>query len=169
MTVADVVPAFLAACPSIDAAWQQYLESWSGDCERGHYNDVAVVAHHLVQSYEKANLSEFPAAFALLERFVEEGNEQVNELAVIGLMEDIQNIASHRAFGPSVFFQWLGPRSQVAWDELCKSWQDVEKAKVLSLLDTLPGRSGTSPPDPAQVQDPALRQMIESLYRNGNG
>jgi len=40
MKVADGVPAFLTVCPTTGPAWQQYLESWGGEPERGHSNDA---------------------------------------------------------------------------------------------------------------------------------
>jgi len=165
MKVADVVPAFLAVCPNIGPAWQQYLESWGAEPERGHYNDAGVVAHHLMDSFECGDLSEFPAAFALLERCVDEGDEQAKELAIIGIIEDIQNIASHRSFGSGVFYEWLSPQSRSAWDELCESWRQVADAKGAGLLEWRPAQPSAPPPDPSEIQDPALRRMIESLYR----
>ncbi len=169
MKVSDVVPAFLAVCPSIGPAWQQYLASWSGEPERGHYNDAGVIAHHLVDSFERGDRSEFPAAFALLERCVGERDEQTKDLAIIGIIEDIQNIASHRSFGPWVFYEWLGPQSRSAWDQLCESWRQVAEAKAAGVLEPPPDQPSTRPPDPSEIQDPALRRMIESLYRRGSG
>jgi len=165
MKVADVVPAFIVACPSISPAWQQYLEFWHGEPERGHFNDAGVVAHHLVDSFERGDLSEFPTAFALLERCLGDGDQQAKELAVIGIIEDIQNIASHRPFGPSVFYEWLGPQSRSAWDDLCDSWRRIAEAKAAGLLDSLPDQPSAPPVDSSEIEDPTLRRMIESLYR----
>src|SRR5262245_39688685 len=166
MKVADVVPAFLAVCPRIGPAWENHLAFWDGEAERGHYNDVGVVAHHLVDSFQSGDISEFPAVFALLERCLVEGDEQVKELATIGVIEDIQNIASHRSFGPWVFYDWLGPESRAAWDELWVFWQHVAEAKAAGLLEQCSGQpSATQSPDPSQIQDPALRGIVEGLYR----
>src|SRR5262249_20602787 len=145
----------LAACPSIGPAWEEYLESWGGDPDRGHFNDAGVVAHHLVDSFVRGELSEFPTAFALLERCVGDGDEQAKELAGIGVSEVLQNIASHRSFGPLVFYQWLGPRSRTAWDELCESWQKIAEAKAAGLLEPRSDQPSIPPPDPSEIQDPA--------------
>jgi hypothetical protein len=50
MKAADVVPAFLAACPSIGSTWQEHLKSWDGEksnaaicwssLARSHYSNV---------------------------------------------------------------------------------------------------------------------------------
>jgi hypothetical protein len=168
MKVTDVVPAFLSACPSAAHAWEEYMRRWNGQAERGHYNDAGVIAHHLVDRFEGGHLDEFPAAFALLEGCLVEGDEQTKELASIGIIEDIQNIASHRPFGPRVFYQWLGSESRAAWDQLCEDWQKVAEAKAAGLLEPEGGQSSAPPPDPSQIEDPALRCMLEQIYRKGN-
>src|SRR5262245_49239787 len=122
MKAADIVGAFLAVCPTISSAWSEHLKSWGDEADRGHFNDAAVIAHHLVDSYERGELSEFPAAFVLLERCLTEGDDQARELATIGVIEGVQNIASYRSFGPDVFVRWLGPASRAAWDELMDCW-----------------------------------------------
>jgi hypothetical protein len=133
MTAAEVIPAFLDVCPTMRPAWQKYLDFWGGDPERGHYNDTFVVAQHFVDNFDRGDLSEFPAAFALLERCLAESDEKTRDLATIGIMEFIQSIASHRPFGPGVFYEWLGPRSRSAWDELCESWRQVAEAKAAAM------------------------------------
>jgi hypothetical protein len=164
MKVAEVVPAFLAVCRNIGSAWREYLESWGGAADRGHFNDAGVIARYLVDSFERGDLSEFPAAFALLERCLIEGDDQAKELAVIGLLEDIQNVASHRSFGVVVFEPWLQPLSRTAWEELAESWRGVG-----SLADMLRTEAGAAPqssmPDLDRIEDPELRRMLEQLYR----
>jgi hypothetical protein len=127
MTVADVVPTFLAACPSVGPAWRKHLDFWGGEPGRGIYMDVAVLARHLVDSYERGELEEFPAAFALVERCLTEGDEATRELATIGVIEGVQNIGLHRPFGADVFLPWLGPASRTAWDELNRWWGQLEE------------------------------------------
>src|SRR5687768_5587929 len=101
MTVGEIAPAFLAVCPSFSDEWERHLDFWEGEPERGPYNDAGVIARHLVGRFELGDYSEFPAAFELLERCLAEGNEGVREIAIIGLIEGIQNVASHRPFGHS--------------------------------------------------------------------
>ena len=165
MTIADVVPAFLSGCPTIDPAWQEYLESWHGEPERGNFNDIAVVASHLVDCFEQGDVSEYPAVFALLEKCLAEGDELVQNLVTVGLIEDIQNIASHRPFGPQVFYEWLGPLGRAEWNQLCVLWEQVAEAKAAGLLEPRSGDPSPPPIDPSQVEDPALRRILESIYR----
>ena len=86
-------------------------------------------------------------------------------LAAVGVIEGIQNVASHRPFGPEVFLGWLGPASRAAWDELCMFWGQVAAAKAAGLLGPSPDQPAPPVVDPADVQDPSLRRVIEQLYR----
>ena len=131
MTVCEVIAEFLNVCPSIAPAWQEHLTFWEGEEDRGFYNDVSVIAHHLVDCFEQGRHNEFPTVFALMERFLSEGDKAVRDLIMIGLIEDIQNIASHKSFGPEVFVSWLGAMSQRVWDEVNSWWDQLEEAKPL--------------------------------------
>jgi hypothetical protein len=159
VTAAEIIAGFLDVCPGIGPAWREHLECWAGNPERGIFNDAAVIARHIVDSFERGDVSEFPAVFALLERCLAEGDDTARELAVVGIIEDIQNIATHRHFGPRVFCAWLGPESQAAWDELCGFWQGVADSKASGLL------GAGQPVDPSQIKDAALRRELERLLR----
>jgi hypothetical protein len=135
LTTGDMIAALLATCPSIGLAWQAHLAFWDGESDRGSFNDAGVIAQHFVDSFERGQVAEFPAAFALIERCLVEGDEQVRNVAVVGVLEGIQNIASHRPFGAQVFCRWLGPESSLAWRELDQFWQQVIEAKSAGLLE----------------------------------
>ncbi len=131
ITLEDVAPLLLSICPSALHAWETHLRWWCED-DRGYFNDIAVFAHHIVDSYTAGRTSEFPAFFAMVERLITEGDEHVRELATIGLLEDIQNVASHRPFGYSVFVPWLGPVTIVEWRAVEAMWQGKR-----SLMDVI--------------------------------
>src|SRR6185295_7464142 len=155
VTVDDVVSALLSACPSIGPAWQEHLAFWGEVSDRGVYNDASVIAHHVVDSFERGDLSELPAVFAVLERCLIEGNDNVQNLVTVGVLEDIQNIASHRPMGPLVFYKWLGPKSQAEWIRLCEFWKQVADAKAAGLLEPRSGESSAPTVAPNDIDDPA--------------
>jgi hypothetical protein len=115
VNVSEIVPVFLEACPGLASPWQEHLSFWEGEADRGEYNDVAVIADYLVNCFEACDLSEFPAAFTVLEKCLGEGDDEAIEVTTIGIVEGIQIVASHRPFGPEVFEQWMGPRARLAW------------------------------------------------------
>ena len=122
ITGTQVVFLLLEACPSARPRWEEHLAWWKGE-DAGAFNDVAVFAHHIVDSYSNGLTDEYPAFFAAVERILEEGDEQARRLASIGALEDIQTISTHRTFGPAAFVGWLGPKSRAAWDEIDAVWR----------------------------------------------
>jgi hypothetical protein len=96
------------------------------------FNEAAEFARYLVESYERGDTSDFPAAFATLETILNEGDQEARNIAGIGVIEDLQTIGSNHSCGAEVFLTWLGPLSQVAWAQVEKMWEGKE-----SLMDVL--------------------------------
>jgi hypothetical protein len=118
----DLIEPLLAACPSFRPPWEQHLADWRGQ-DAGIYNDLAVFAHHLVDSYAADRTAEFAAVFQLIERLISQGPEEVRAPLLVGLLEDLQVGASHQPFGGDAFLPWLGPESRRAWQEISKVWE----------------------------------------------
>jgi hypothetical protein len=49
--------------------------------------------------------------FSAVEHVLQNGDGEIQNLIWGGLLEDIQNIASHRSFSPDVFRVWLGRKA----------------------------------------------------------
>jgi len=121
----------LELCPEAQAAWDEHTQWWGND-ERGHYNDLAVIARHLVKQVEAGNTTNFEAVFTFIEKTLCHGSPKDKELATVGLLEDIQTIGSNVLRDPEVFTRWLGPVSTAAWEELHRIWEGKE-----SLMDVV--------------------------------
>ena len=121
----------LAACPGLRPQFEAH-RAWWGNETPGLYTDVAELAHYLTDAYERGETSEFPAVFAFVEHLIAEGDEAVRDVAILGILEDLQTIASHRPFGDRVFLPWLGPLSRQGWAEVERMWQGKR-----SLMDVL--------------------------------
>jgi hypothetical protein len=124
------MPLLLAACPGFKLVWEKHLAYWDGVAP-GAFIDAAEFARYIVESYERNDRSEFPVAFAVIERVLNEGDRQARDIAGIGILEDIQTIASHSC-GGNVFVEWLGPTSRVAWAQIAKTWEGKR-----SLMDVI--------------------------------
>jgi hypothetical protein len=122
ITKPEAFALLLKTCPDAQEAWEEHLLEWEGEHETVPYLGVSVFARHIVDSFEAGKKESFPAVFQLIERLIVEGDEEVRSLAIVGLLEDIQNIASWRDFRNEVFTKWLGPHSRAAWYELKRVW-----------------------------------------------
>ena len=118
----QIVPLILARCPSFEPVWEKHRALWKGD-EAGIYNDIGEFATFIVDCYAKHDTDPIAAAFKLIEELLVMGDEEVRAAASIGFLEDVRNAAPWRPFGSSVFAQWLGPESRLAWSAIEKMWR----------------------------------------------
>lgn len=107
----DIIPLLLAACPDFEPHWQKHLELWEGDSP-GIYADVSAFADYIAGAHRQSDSQTVRGAFEVLERFLMEGDAETQEVAVIGLIEGIQNSA-------------LRAKSPEAWNQLNDFWEGV--------------------------------------------
>jgi hypothetical protein len=119
----DMMGVLLEACPSFGTAWQAFLDDWRE--EAGNlplYLALADLARHVIGLVERGMTDELPAAFRVVERWLQEGDEYVRGAATVGLLEDLQNFNLHSVTYPGLFRPMLGPESARCWDELEAWW-----------------------------------------------
>jgi hypothetical protein len=123
ITKDEAVVLLVGACPSFHAR-DESLRGRAVDSELWHYEQMSAFAHHLVRLAERGETSELPAVFDLVERLLVEGDPAAVLLLRSALVEDLQNITSHRdiAVGPDDFRSMLGPVTIEVWDELDLAW-----------------------------------------------
>ena len=131
ITKSEIMPLLRKACPGFEATWRAHLDWWKGE-EPGAYNDTAEFARYLVESFESGQTSEFPEAFATIERILSEGDQESRDIARIGVIESLQTIGSNHSCTERVFIEWLGPRSRTAWAEIESMWEGKH-----SLMDVI--------------------------------
>jgi hypothetical protein len=111
------------ACPSFRAfEVPQYADDQHGFADMA---ELSALARHLVDLAERGDADEFPAVFAVVDRLLVDGDDDTVAYVRTHLIEDIQNITSHRDVGvsPEGFRSVLGPIGLDAWDELDEAWQ----------------------------------------------
>ena len=115
--------ALLAACPSIESVWAEHLAEWAPE-EPPVYIDAGVFARHLIELFDAGQTAEFRPVFDTVNRLLLAGDDGVRYLITYGLLEGIQNHASHRERDPSAsrFRPWLLPATEAAWDEVHRFW-----------------------------------------------
>ncbi|MCF6442963.1 hypothetical protein L1077_26420 [Pseudoalteromonas luteoviolacea] len=122
MTSHKAIELVLSKCSLIAEKWSEHQAFW-GDSVAGVYNDINVVAHYLVEQYEQGQTSDFEAIFDVVESILVKAEDEVKTLIIVGLFEDVQNIASHKAFSYEPFEKWLGPISRKYWQDICVFWE----------------------------------------------
>jgi hypothetical protein len=125
ITKPQIMPLLLEACPGFWPIWQEHLDWWKGE-EPGAYNNTSEFARYLIESFERGQTSEFPAAFEAIERILNQGDQESRDIAAIGIIESLQTIGSNHSCGEDVFIQWLGPTSRRAWSEIERMWEGKE-------------------------------------------
>ena len=135
------------------------------------------LGRHVVALFEAGHFEEVGTAFQLAEQLIASGSEEDRHAAIVGFLETVQNVASHRQHGAAVFEQFLRPKSRIAWEELNQVW----KGKA-SLAEVVAAETGArlrprwwqfwrkqktrSPKEMLdQVENPELRKIIEQMTR----
>jgi len=120
-----LVPILLEACPSAEQAWEAHLAFWRGETGRGDFNDVGVFAEHVVGRIVAGEMGELPAFCAAIESALSEGDPSVRDLVVNGLIEDLQNVASHSPGTAEVIISFLEPKGAQAWARVHQEWRGI--------------------------------------------
>ena len=115
----------------IHAAYPEFVQQGRADME--HF------ARFVVEKYESGEREALTPAFSIMEVGLVEGDPGVRDEIVVGFLEGLQNIASHRPYGAVVFREYLGERSREAWEELNVTWQDKH-----SLAEVVADETGAS-------------------------
>lgn len=118
----EIIPLFLDATPSFWLVWTEHRAYWDSE-EAGRYIDIAECARHLVDLAREGRTKRFPLVFARVERLIVDGDHAVQGLAIVGLLEGVQNVSLNTNVDPNGFRPWFGPQSRAAWDDLNALWQ----------------------------------------------
>ena len=174
----EVVSLMLETLPGFRERWDKHVAKWEGK-EAGLYNDVGQFAHHIIELHTRGDVAGVQAGFRLVERLLVEGDEEAQGLGIVGVLEGIQNIASHHSSGYSVFEPFLGRQSLLAWRKLEQVWEGKESlAEVVASevgveAERKPwwafwsrSRSSGAPVDPESIENPELREIVEELNRS---
>jgi hypothetical protein len=113
------------ACPSFRA---HEVPAFADDPHGfGDMAELSSLARHLVDLAEDGDAEEFPAVFVVVDQLLVQGDEDTVAYVRTHLLEDVQNITSHRdvRVRPTDFRAVLGPVATAAWDELDEAWTEA--------------------------------------------
>ncbi len=86
------------------------------------YSDVAWITSFLVDLVQRQETACFSTVFALLERLLITGSDDVQNWVVVGVLEGLQNQVSHTTLTYAVFEPWLGSKTREEWNGLIEAW-----------------------------------------------
>ncbi len=139
----------LEVLPSFRPAWEAFVVEWTPrpgqywEYEPGEYPNyllLADLARHLIDLLEAGRLEDVSAALAVAEAWIVDGEHYVHEAAIVGLLEDLQNVMQRRSIEEARITDLLGPEGRYWWDRLNGFWSNREP---LGLVDHR--RPGTAP------------------------
>lgn len=123
LTATQLFEMIRVVCPSFVPLDDAQLEEWQ-DEPMPPYVRISGLARHLVDLASEGQVASLVPVFALVEHAIDQGQPYVAELAVVGLLEDIQNFAlqTNGEVPLTELRALLGPKSSVAWDQLMRFW-----------------------------------------------
>lgn len=77
---------------------------------------------HLWELHESGSAKALEAVGSAIESLLSDGSENVKELAVVGILEVIQNSWANNGTDPDGFARYLGSLGLRSWSELNKGW-----------------------------------------------
>lgn len=119
----DMFEPLLVACPTFRPTYEEFLEEWALEVDKPYYLALADFTRHIVGELEAGRTEQFPAIFAVVERWLLEGDSYVAEAATVGLLEDMQNHNLHpNGTKPEQFIPFLGDEARYWWAKVDAFW-----------------------------------------------
>jgi hypothetical protein len=103
------------AMPSFAQRWEAYRDSYLHDAEEP-FNSIAELMDHLIERVRIGDLSELRAFFEALESLFCRGDDDLDTLLRIGVLEYLQIESARHGVPINVFKSYLGPLSRVEWE-----------------------------------------------------
>lgn len=135
----EMMNPMLDASPSFRPIWDEFVAEWVPSLEEDGQNDLpeylalSELANHLIKRLEAGETQEFPAVFAVVENWINNGDAYVSEAAVVGLLEDLSSEVRYKTAKPVAFVPWMGPQSRKWWAEVIDFWARLEAGRFRQL------------------------------------
>jgi hypothetical protein len=119
----DMMAPLLEALPELRPAWETFAAYWPDELVRQGQNPeelpqylfLSDISNELTAMLEAGRTEDVARAFAVLERWIVEGDDYVRNAAVAGLLEYLGDNAHRRGLPASRFLALLGTEGQRGW------------------------------------------------------
>lgn len=135
MITADTVFHTLTSTSAdLKSRWNAYINREYNDqdykTERLDYVDVGEICRFIVEKFKQQDTKNFGRFFENVEMLLVNGDDDIKNLIIVGLLEGIQNISGHEnVHYHNGFNHWLKPQTKKAWDDLIFFWESDESKK----------------------------------------
>nr|WP_084778084.1 hypothetical protein [Saccharibacillus sacchari] len=86
------------------------------------YVDIGDFTAYMIECYAKQKTDKFDEAFDAIEQMLVHGDSYVQDFAVVGVLETLQNQLLDKGIELRAFEVWLQPESKRAWNQLIDFW-----------------------------------------------
>jgi hypothetical protein len=121
ITRSQILPLLADACPPYRADFDRFRTEFADD-ERFVYIGFTEFARCLSRAMAARDEQTMRSVFDLLERFITEGDAEVQEAAVVGIIKNLQNVNLHDKTTPDDYLPFLRPESQHWWGRVKGFW-----------------------------------------------
>ncbi len=128
ITHSHVIDTLLHACPSFRPTVEAFQDEYR-DLPRDrlpHYMLMGDIAIACSKRLSEGHESDLEPLFALLEKWIKDGDKYVRDMAITGLIEDLQNENLHTGTRPEDFVRLLHPETAVYWAKVNRFWSHGE-------------------------------------------
>lgn len=128
ITQSHVVSTLRESCPSFQptvAAFQARYHDTPED-SLPHYMLMGDLVIECSKRLSEGHEKDLEPLFELLEKWITDGDKYVQEMAIIGFIEDLQNANLHTGTQPGDFERFLHPKSEIYWTKVNRFWSHGE-------------------------------------------
>jgi hypothetical protein len=123
----EMFPLLVEASPSFSKEWAGFQAEWANELSLPYYIALGVFACHMCSLFSEGQHQTLAKVFAVIERLHNEGNSYVKEAAIVGLLEDLQNlILNHPTMELEQFERFLFPETMRYWYKVIAFWNEGE-------------------------------------------
>jgi hypothetical protein len=114
----------LEACPSFEPEYKKFVAEWADEPDLPMYCVFGDFARHLSGLLVQRNNQVLHRVFSVVERFIVQGDKYVQEAAIVGILEDLQNGNLHSGTTPEQYLPFLLPQSRRWWGKVEAFWKE---------------------------------------------
>ena len=117
-----MITLLVEACPSFEPEWRRFQSEYTDEPERFLYVALPQFSRCLSRALAARDTETVRRVFAVLERLIVQGDAQVQEAAVVGIIKNLQNSSLHEQTAPNDYLPYLLPESRRWWGKVQTFW-----------------------------------------------